>query len=819
MIKKFVFFLAAGLLSLCAHAQITFVSASMPMTQSNPPSVSSSFSPQAGDTIIVHNASGGSAYPPTGVTGTGTYTQLGSILNDLNSDALGFWINANAAAGAQTTTLNGVSGHLLWGTVWDYRGVGSVSNPVIKTVSSPGTGVGALAGDPVSVPAGSVLLVLVYDSSSATIGTTITASAPSGTNRVSYTGTSVNDFSWTLQEYAGAGTNITPAFTVSVGTDNYAIAYMVLAPTPVTPPPPSTLATSQALTLVPATIVQNVSNWPISVVGLQVVGNQIENGSGQVVQLRGVDQSGPEYECLGSINVFDSSPGNAPGTANTAALLASWYVNMVRLPLNADCWLNINGVTTGGAPYINQITSYVTQLNARGIAADIDLQWSAPGTQQANASWCNNQFESLPDNDHAPAFWASVANTFKTNSSVVFDLYNEPWPNGNANTAAAWSLLLNGGTDTDCPTTYTAVGTQSLINTIRATGATNIISVPGIQFTDNISQWLTYEPTDPTPAGFGGTWTAQLTADWHSYSDQIYNNLTAWQNGVQPIAAKVPILTSEIGERDNQATYVNSLLNWADSIGNISYLAWAWDSYGSGFPSLITDGNGDPTGFGYGIQNHYTLLATGAGVQQTPLPKFQTTYPFGIWFGTSQYTASDTTVYYPDVASSSLAVNVGSYAQYTTTDTITGTSDPILFKTGRQGVTGNWVINVPNGPYNVTLYYAKPSNSFTAICSTTTANPTPPCFDPWGEDVTIMGNVVASCAFTYYSGTNVFPAPSPANIACPQAAQTAPSLDVATSVTYSGVTVTNQQLSIQVAASFGGGRTSLLNAIKIAQAP
>jgi len=67
-----------------------------------------------------------------------------------------------------------------------------------------------------------------------------------------------------------------------------------------------------------------------------------------------------------------------------------------------------------------------------------------------------------------------------------------------------------------------------------------------------------------------------------------------------------------------------------------------------------------------------------------------------------------------------------------------------------------------------------------------------------------------------YSGTNISPA---SNTSCPQTPTTpAPALDVAVTVTYN-VTVTNQMLAIEPSASFGNNRTTILNTIKVAQAP
>src|SRR4051794_41173169 len=75
---------------------------------------------------------------------------------------------------------------------------------------------------------------------------------------------------------------------------------------------------------------------------LHVVGNTLVDANGNPVLLHGVDRSGSEYMCSGGgTSAFD-------GTADQASIdaMKAWGVNAVRLPLNEDCWLGINGEPT-----------------------------------------------------------------------------------------------------------------------------------------------------------------------------------------------------------------------------------------------------------------------------------------------------------------------------------------------------------------------------------------------------------------------------------------------------------------------------------------
>ena len=362
--------------------------------------------------------------------------------------------------------------------------------------------------------------------------------------------------------------------------------------------------------------------------GLHVSGNQIVNSSGQVVRPLGVDRSGAEYMCdaSGDNTVFDdgANPNSAGLTgaaldsafnAATIPAFQSWDIQAVRLPVNEDCWLGINGYPAAqytAATYQQTIVNYVNLLTSNNFIVIFDLQWSAPGTTQANKQ------VPMPDLDHAPAFWTSVANTFKNNSSVIFDLFNEPYPANNSDTTQGWTCWLDGSTAAStapCPEeNYAVAGMQTLVNAVRATGATNILMLGGLEYSNDLSQWLTYEPTDPDH---------NLVASVHIYNFNVCSNTSCWNAQIAPVAAKVPVIAGEIGENDCSDGFINTLMSWLDSEG-IGYLGWAWDTYDcSSFPSLISDYSGTPTAYGAGLKAH--LIALAGGTVPTPTPTSGTT--------------------------------------------------------------------------------------------------------------------------------------------------------------------------------------------------
>ena len=328
-----------------------------------------------------------------------------------------------------------------------------------------------------------------------------------------------------------------------------------------------------------------------SITGLHAWGNQIVNSSGQVIRLHGVNRSGSEFACIQGWGIFDGPTDQASIQA-----IASWHVDVVRIPLNEDCWLGINGVKPayGGANYQQAIAGFVSRLNQNGMAVILDLHWTAPGTQPATGQ------QPMPDQDHSPAFWRSVASywTFRNNGSVIFDLFNEPYPDYNRDTTAAWTCWRDGGTCSGM--SYQAAGMQELVNTVRATGARNIIMLGGVEYSNALSGWLAYKPSDPL---------GQLAASWHSYNFNVCNNPTCWNSIVAPVAQRVPLITGEIGENDCAHDYIDQLMPWLDSHG-ASYLAWTWNTWDcSSGPALITDHNGTPTNYGVGYRDHLAALA------------------------------------------------------------------------------------------------------------------------------------------------------------------------------------------------------------------
>jgi len=322
-----------------------------------------------------------------------------------------------------------------------------------------------------------------------------------------------------------------------------------------------------------------------------VQGNQIVNGVGQSLRLRGVNRAGTEYACIQNWGIFDG-----PADLASVQAIASWKTNAVRVPLNEHCWLGRNGAPAAysGAVYQQAIQGYVTLLNSVGLVAILELHWSAPGTAKATGQ------QPMPDRDHSIAFWSQVATAFKGNSAVIFDLFNEAYPDSNRDTTAAWSCWRDGGVCAGV--SFQAAGMQELVNAVRATGAPNIILLGGVRYANALAQWLAYRPVDPLN---------NLAAAWHVYNFNACITLACFERELSPLAAQFPIVATEIGEDDCGSSFITLVMNWLDGKRQ-GYLGWTWDTWGAacGAISLIKDYAGTPTpGFGQGFRDHLARQA------------------------------------------------------------------------------------------------------------------------------------------------------------------------------------------------------------------
>ena len=336
--------------------------------------------------------------------------------------------------------------------------------------------------------------------------------------------------------------------------------------------------------------------------GLRVSGNRLVSGNDARIQLRGVNRSGTEYACIQGFGIFDG-----PSDVASVKAIASWHVNIVRVPLNEDCWLGINGVKPAysRANYRRAILAYVKLLHQHGMYAELSLMWGAPGSNRATYQ------PPAPDASHSPAMWTSMAQTFRRDHNVIL----APW----GETTVGWTCFMRTGCDNQATfgpqqTHYRTAPMQQAVDRMRRAGYKGVIAIPCINYANACgrspdgslyrgSTWLRSRPKDPA---------RQLIAEAHVYGKNACSAPACFDSSMAPITKVVPLLFGETGETydasDCGSRNISSFMNWADRHG-VGYEAWTWDAWGN-CNALIRNYRGTPfSGYGRWVRTHYAARA------------------------------------------------------------------------------------------------------------------------------------------------------------------------------------------------------------------
>jgi len=291
---------------------------------------------------------------------------------------------------------------------------------------------------------------------------------------------------------------------------------------------------------------------PRALVGtLHTNGNKLVDGTDNPVTLRGV--------FAGFSNL---SAAKVPSDAVIGGI-QRWRANLVRVPLAESLWLNTcpTGTATNDPAYPSAIDAEVQSITGRGMVALLALQNNV-------ISPCGASFQHrMADANYSIPFWQQVASRYKSNGLVAFDLYNEP----HVDTGAIWR---NGGMVTEGTVSFNAAGMQQMLDAIRATGATNVVTVSGNNYAG-----------DPSPVFQGyGVSGINIVYALHAYTCPHDNDPSCPTNPANQtqhidsrwsqIAQYFPVVVTEFGFPDrSNGSYNDSVIRYAESQG------WGWSTF------------------------------------------------------------------------------------------------------------------------------------------------------------------------------------------------------------------------------------------------
>jgi hypothetical protein len=307
---------------------------------------------------------------------------------------------------------------------------------------------------------------------------------------------------------------------------------------------------------------------------LKVVKTQVLNSRGEPVRLRGVNTAGLEWSSNGEGHILDT----------VKVALRDWHVNHVRLPVAQDRWFGkAPEQKDDGTAYRALVKQVVDTCAAQGCYVILDLHWSDAG------EWGKQIGQHKMPDRNSITFWKDAAAAYKQHPAVIFDLYNEPF-------RVSWDVWRDGGTVTEKDdktgktTTYEAVGMQAMLDTVRSTGAKNVVIVGGLDWSYDLSGILAGRQLNDR-GGHG------IIYANHAYPFKG-ESVEKWIVRMETAARTLPVIVSEFGSDPKGGAgltgeqWVRRVLQALEG----HQWAWtAWDLHPAASPCLIADWKYTPT--------------------------------------------------------------------------------------------------------------------------------------------------------------------------------------------------------------------------------
>jgi Endoglucanase len=223
---------------------------------------------------------------------------------------------------------------------------------------------------------------------------------------------------------------------------------------------------------------------------LCVKGNKILNENGEQILLKGVVV--PEAKKLDFEHKFKKEYFDQ---------IFSCGGNVIRIPVHPNEWAEDEDYLWR---YLDPLVTWAIEKKKYVI---IDLHFignieTGDGTEMVDVG--------MKPYDFSVEFWKRVASYFKNVPNIIFEIYNEPA----LISGETWKKYAN-----------------SLVATVRKTGANQLILVSGIDYSYDLSCWENEPLKDSNIA----------------YTAHVFPNRIGWEQKLESIAATLPIIVTEWG--------------------------------------------------------------------------------------------------------------------------------------------------------------------------------------------------------------------------------------------------------------------------------
>ncbi len=300
-----------------------------------------------------------------------------------------------------------------------------------------------------------------------------------------------------------------------------------------------------------------------SLPALQTEGNRIIDDNGEQVWLQGVNVPSLEW-----------NPDGEHVISSILVAVNDWNANLIRLPVLDKFWFGHGEgwreQDDGGVAYRKLIDECIKTANAIGAYVILDLHRYM-----------------APDKD-ALKFWESASESYKNQTGVLFGLFNEPHD-------VDWQVWKQGGEVEAEWEMKNIVGHQCLVNTVRQSGAENIIIAGGLDWAYDLSGVLSgYALQDKN-------WANGIVYDAH-----VYNWKRDWEDNFLAVSEKYPVIIGEWGAQPegSEFDFVPAEQQIAPDIWVPDFIELlnkrqlhhaAWSFHPEAEPCLIQNFNYDPT--------------------------------------------------------------------------------------------------------------------------------------------------------------------------------------------------------------------------------
>lgn len=280
-----------------------------------------------------------------------------------------------------------------------------------------------------------------------------------------------------------------------------------------------------------------------STAGYTARGAAIIDPSGRAVIQRGVNRPGLQTS---------AAPENL--TRSDFEAMRNAGVEIVRLKLGQHLWLP--GFCDHDRGYHAAVDRAVDSITSLGLVALLDLAWTVGGET------CGEPGLKVMPDEYSVTFWEQVAARYHANPLVAFNIFNEP---GDVNR----QMWRDGGTVSQQvgiirTREWEAVGMQRLYDTVRSTGARNLIYVSGTGYSHDLRPALSH-PLD----GYG------LVYGAHIYCHDCNHLPPIVSSGIEPVIGEYPVTVTEFGTQGPSGVFNERVIEWSEQRG-IGWQAFMW---------------------------------------------------------------------------------------------------------------------------------------------------------------------------------------------------------------------------------------------------